>query len=345
MYIRSAIRVGRLVRATCATTAVVILCASMSGCKNNQSATAGSKDSDSDSTSACTIVTTTGMVGDIVKNVAGEHGTVTNLIGEGVDPHLYRATRSDVIKLQRADMIFYNGLMLEGKMSDTLVKMASKRPVIAVTERIEQDFLLEPEDAPGHHDPHVWMDVQAWIQAVLVVRDALVDFAPSHAEDFTNNAANYTAWLKELDEYVTKILATIPEQQRVLVTAHDAFNYFGRRYGLTVRGIQGLSTESEAGLQDISNLIGYIMDNKVPAIFVETSVADKNVRALIEGVQARGGSLSIGGTLFSDAMGEPGTYEGTYIGMLDHNATTVARALGGEAPVGGMNGKLSQESP
>ncbi|MBI4716212.1 MAG: zinc ABC transporter substrate-binding protein [Planctomycetes bacterium] len=292
------------------------------------------------------VTTTVGMVTDIVRQVAGQRAEVSGIIGEGVDPHLYKPTRNDVAALMSADVVFYSGLVLEGKMADTLVKVAaSGRRVFAVTELLDEKYLLEPPSMAGHYDPHVWMDVQAWRRAVDAVAAALAVFDPPHAEEYRSRAARYGEELDRLDAYVRQVIGSIPEPQRVLITAHDAFNYFGRAYGITVKGIQGISTESEAGLQDINRLVDFIVERQVRAIFVETSVADKNVRALSEGARSRGHEVTIGGTLFSDAMGKPGTYEGTYVGMIDHNATVIARALGGSAPEGGMQGKLSALPP
>ncbi|TWT44598.1 Periplasmic zinc-binding protein TroA precursor [Phycisphaerae bacterium RAS1] len=289
------------------------------------------------------VVTTVGMVTDIVRQVAGDKADVSGIIGEGVDPHLYKATRNDIAALQSADVIFYSGLMLEGKMADALVRVARNgKPVFAVTERIDEKYLLEPPEFAGHADPHVWMDVSAWSKAVEAVAAALTEYDGANASLYAGNARRYAAELDKLHEYIRKVMATVPERQRVLITAHDAFNYFGRAYGSRVKGIQGISTESEAGLDDINKLVTFIVDNDVKAVFVETSVAEKNVRALIEGAKARGRDVALGGTLFSDAMGPAGAYEGTYIGMLDHNATTIARALGGEAPARGLNGKLRE---
>ena len=288
------------------------------------------------------IVCTVGMVADIVRNVDGDRADVTNLIGEGVDPHLYKASRNDVAALQAADAVFYSGLMLEGKMADALVRLASGgKKVYAVTQLIDEKFLLEPEGAPGHHDPHVWMDVSAWARCVEATAAALCGFDPPGAAVYRSNADRYRAELDKLHEYVKKSIGTIPAKQRILITAHDAFNYFGRAYNLEVLGIQGISTESEAGMKDIERLVKLIVENDVKAVFVESSVADRNVKALIEGANAKGKSVAIGGTLFSDAMGAPGTYEGTYIGMLDHNATIITRALGGQGPEKGMQGKLT----
>ncbi len=290
------------------------------------------------------VVCTTAMVADLVGHVAGERARVRTLIGAGVDPHLYKPTRNDVAALLEADLVFYSGLRLEGKMADALARIArSGRPTVAVTERLEPEYLLASPDTPGHHDPHVWMDVAAWSAAVDVVQAALAGYDPPHAAEYATRAAAYRAELAALDAYVRGVVASIPERQRVLVTAHDAFGYFGRAYGLRVLGIQGRSTESEAGLEDINRLVNLLVEHGVGAVFAETSVADRNVRALLEGAAARGHTVRLGGNLFSDAMGPAGTYEGTYIGMLDHNATTIARALGGDAPPRGFRGLLAAE--
>jgi len=289
------------------------------------------------------IVTTCGMVTDIVREVAGGRARVTGLMGEGVDPHLYKPTRDDVAKLLQADAVFYSGLMLEGRMTDTFLKIARKgTPVFPVTELLDEKFLLEPEEFQGHTDPHVWMDPSAWSEGVEAVAKSLAEIDPPNAGHYRTNAARYREQLAKLHDYAKTSIADIPPQRRVLVTAHDAFNYFGRAYGIEVRGIQGISTESEAGVADINKLVDYLVERKIPAIFVESSVSDKNIRALIEGCRSRGHRVAIGGTLFSDAMGPAGTYEGTYIGMIDHNITTITRALGGTAPARGLNGKLSK---
>lgn len=283
---------------------------------------------------------TVGMVADIVREVGGDRVEVTSIIGAGVDPHVYSPTRSDVAVLLRSDIVFYAGLLLEGQMTDVLAKVGRRRPVIPVTERLKQSELIHNTQA-AHHDPHVWMDVQGWMKAVEVVRDTLVDFDPSNDDLYKSRAEGYLTQLKALDDYARKVIASIPENQRVMITAHDAFNYLGRAYHIEVMGIQGLSTESEAGLKDINHIVDELVRRKIPAVFVETSVSDKNVRALIEGANSRGHAVRIGGELFSDAMGKAGTYEGTYIGMIDHNVTVITRALGGQAPETGMQGKLS----
>jgi manganese/zinc/iron transport system substrate-binding protein len=287
-------------------------------------------------------VATVGMIADVVRHIAGDKTEVEGLIGEGVDPHLYKPTASDVKKLQAADIVFYNGLMLEGKMGDVLVRIAtSGKPVHAVTERILENDDYVISDEQSHYDPHVWMDVSGWMKASSVISEALVRHDSANAGYYTDNADAYAAELRKLDDYARTSISSIPESQRVLVTAHDAFSYLGRAYGIEVRGIQGLSTESEAGLKDISELVDFLVERRIPAVFVESSVSQKNIKALIEGARARGHEVRIGGELFSDAMGPAGTYEGTYIGMIDHNITTITRALGGEAPEKGLNGNLS----
>ena len=286
------------------------------------------------------VTATTGMVADIVRTVAGDKATVEGIIGEGVDPHLYKPTRADVSRLLESDIVFYSGLLLEGKMSDVLEKLKTDKPVFAVTEGIDESYLLTPPEFKGHPDPHVWMDAKGWSQAVDAVTKALVEYDPPNKVYYEANSKAYLEKVAALDEYAKKAVATIPKESAVLVTAHDAFNYLGRAYNLEVIGIQGISTESEAGLGDLNKLVDLLVKRKIKAVFVETSVADKNVKALIEGANSRGFKVEVGGELFSDAMGPPGTYEGTYIGMIDHNVTTIVRALGGEAPEKGLNGKL-----
>ncbi|MCA9134206.1 MAG: zinc ABC transporter substrate-binding protein [Planctomycetales bacterium] len=287
------------------------------------------------------VIATVGMVADIARAVGGSHVQVTQIMGAGVDPHLYKATRDDVQLLMKGDVVFYCGLMLEGKMSDVLVKLARGRPVVAVTSEMDEANLLQPEGSGGHADPHVWMDVAAWSTCVGTVAQTLADFDPPHATDYQANAQAYQQQLAELHEYGRQSLSSIPRERRVLITSHDAFNYFGRAYDLEVQGVQGLSTESEAGLQRINELVALISDRGIRSVFVESSVSRKNIEALVEGVAQRGHVVEIGGELYSDAMGRQGTYEGSYIGMLDHNITLVTRALGGSAPATGLHGRLS----
>lgn len=290
------------------------------------------------------IVGTVGMVTDIVKQVAGDRAEVEGLMGSGIDPHLYKPTRSDIGKLMSADVIFYNGLLLEGKMTDALIRAAtSGKKVYPVTELLDEKFLLEPEEFAGLYDPHVWMDPSAWAKTVEVVRDKLIDYDPQGKAVYTRNAEAAIRKVNDLASYAEKVLMSVPEGQRVLITAHDAFNYFGRRFGYEVVGIQGISTESEAGVQDIERLVNLLVERNIKAVFVESTVSQRNIKALIEGAKARGHKVIIGGELFSDAMGQSGTYEGTYLGMIDHNASIVAKALGGDVPEGGMQGKLSDK--
>ncbi len=279
------------------------------------------------------IVATTGMVADITRQVVGERGTVHALMGEGIDPHLYKPTVADARKIMKADMIFYSGLLLEGRMTDTFLKAARMGKVVfPVTELIEEEFLLEPPEFEGHWDPHVWMDVSAWGRAVDAIATALCKQDPTHCEEYKMRAKKYNMRLDKLHTYAINAIASIPKKQRVLITAHDAFNYFGRAYGIEVVGIQGLSTESEAGIEDVNRLVNMLVEKSIAAVFVETSVSDRNVHALIEGAASKGHAVTIGGRLFSDAMGGHGTYEGTYIGMLDHNITTITIGLGGNVP-------------
>jgi manganese/zinc/iron transport system substrate-binding protein len=289
------------------------------------------------------VVATTGMVADLVRSVGAGRVRVSQLMGEGVDPHLYKATRTDIAAMLGADVVFYNGLLLEGKLSDALVRIATAgRPVFAVTELIDESALLHSDEAGGHFDPHVWMDPRAWSKAVQVVRDKLASRDPAGAEVYRANATKLESDIAALDAYAERVLSAVPPERRVLVTAHDAFSYFGRRYGFEVQGIQGISTESEAGLKQIENLVNLLVSRNIPAVFVESTIPDRSIRALIAGAKAKGRTVTIGGELFSDAMGKPGTYEGSYIGMIDHNVTAIARALGSDAPAKGFRGQLAR---
>jgi manganese/zinc/iron transport system substrate-binding protein len=272
------------------------------------------------------VVTTTGMIADIAENVGGERVEVTALMGPGVDPHLYQASEGDVRRLEEADVILYNGLHLEAQMARVLERMG-ERPTVAVTDGIDRDKLLTPAEFEGDYDPHVWFDVTLWMKAAEEVRDTLIAIDPDQTDTYRANANQYLSQLRELDGYVREQATRIPENQRVIVTAHDAFNYFGRAYGFEVRGLQGISTAAEAGTADVQNMAGFIAERQIPAIFVESSVSPRAVEALQKAVRARGQDVAIGGQLFSDAMGDPGTEEGTYIGMVRHNIGTIVSAL------------------
>lgn len=287
------------------------------------------------------VVATTGMIADAARRIGGDAVTVRGLMGSGVDPHGYRQTRSDIVALTRADLVLWHGLYLEAQMERFFEDLSRRRAVEAVAEALPRDVLVSHPDYEGRFDPHVWMDPTLWADVVSEVAEALVRARPENEALFRANAEAYRAELAELADYARQTLADVPQDQRVLVTAHDAFSYFGRAFGFEVIGIQGISTESEAGLNRIGELVDVLVDRRIGAVFVETSVSDRNMRALIEGAAARGHDVRIGGALFSDAMGPPDTYEGTYIGMIDHNVTTIASALGAEVPDGGMSGLLT----
>ena len=276
------------------------------------------------------VVATTGMIADIARNVGGERVQVTTLMGPGVDPHLYKASEGDVSRLTEADLILYNGLHLEAKMAEVLEQMSGQINTVQVTGGIDESLLLSPPEFEGAHDPHVWFDVTLWMRAVEAVRDALIEMDPGSAALYRANAEEYLAELEELQAYVVEQTARVPEQQRVVITAHDAFNYFGRAYGFEVRGLQGISTATEAGTGDVQALADFIVENEIPAIFVESSVPVRNIEAVQAAVKAKGFEVGIGGELFSDAMGDRGTEEGTYIGMVRHNVDTIVGALLGE---------------
>lgn len=284
---------------------------------------------------------TTGQVAELLRAVAGDTAEIASLMGEGIDPHSYKLTRSDTVALMKADAVFHSGLFLEGKMADMLDKLTTSKPVHAAASVIPHERLIHPEGADAHPDPHVWMDPALWTLALLGVRDRLSALYPANAAFYAANSDKANAAYQSLSTYAGKVLGSVPEQRRVLVTAHDAFSYLGRAYGLQVVGIQGISTESEAGLQRIESMVSLLVDRKIPAVFVETSVSDRNIQALIQGAAAKGHTVSIGGSLYSDAMGTPGTYEGSYIGMIDHNVTTIAQALGGTVPARGFQGRLA----
>jgi len=286
------------------------------------------------------LVATTSMIADVVREIGGDAVEVKGLMGPGVDPHLYRQTRSDVTAMTRADAVFWSGLRLEAQLETLLGRLAQRGPVFAVAEAVPEDRRLADEDSPDQPDPHVWMDPKRWLYAVEAIRDALIELRPDAADAFKARTEAYLEQLEALDEYARDVLDSVPESRRVLVTAHDAFGYFGEAYGFEVLGIQGYSTDSEAGLSRIETLVRTLVEREIGAIFVESSVSDRNVRALIEGAAARDHQVRIGGELFSDAMGPKGTYEGTWLGMIDHNVSTIALALGGTVPEGGRLGRL-----
>jgi manganese/zinc/iron transport system substrate-binding protein len=273
------------------------------------------------------IVTTTGMIKDIVQNVAGSKAEVIALMGPGVDPHLYKATHGDLEKITGADVIFYNGLHLEGKMGKVLEKAEKLKPVFAIASNIKESALRSIPGYDNAHDPHIWFNVKLWKQAVQRVATSLKQVDSANTDYYSHNLSKYLVRLDSLDSAVRNKISSIPANQRVLITAHDAFGYFGDAYGLEVRGLQGISTLSEFGLRDVTELVNFIVDRKIKAIFVETSVSDKSIRAILEGCREKGWNVVIGGSLYSDAMGEENSPEGNYIGMVNANVITIVNAL------------------
>jgi manganese/zinc/iron transport system substrate-binding protein len=274
-----------------------------------------------------TIVCTTGMLGDAVRNIVPDSFTVHTLMGPGVDPHLYKAAQGDLQWLNRADLIFYNGLHLEGKMGEVLEKVARQKKVVAVGETLDTSLLINSTDYPGTFDPHIWFDVALWSTSVEAIAEELATFDPDRAAEYRSRAATYVTSLQALDQEVQQEIQKIPSSGRVLITAHDAFEYFGKAYDIEVRGLQGISTVSEYGLRDVTDLVSFIVNRGVKAIFVESSVPTKSLEAVVEGCRKEGHEVKIGGTLFSDAMGADGTPEGTYPGMVRYNLETIVSAL------------------
>ncbi|MCL4217057.1 MAG: zinc ABC transporter substrate-binding protein [Candidatus Hydrogenedentes bacterium] len=273
------------------------------------------------------ITATTGMIADTARKIGGDYVEVQALMGPGVDPHLYKATQGDLIKLREAEIVLYNGLHLEGRMADVLEKMGQFSKAVAVTDTIPEDLLRQPPEFKGQHDPHVWFDLSMWQYVVDRIARALGNSDTAHQAEYEANAAAYKAQLQELHDYAKEQIGLIPKESRVLVTAHDAFGYFGRAYDIEVMGLQGISTMSEAGLQDVEQLADLVAGRKIKAVFVESSIPRRNIDALVAGVQNKGHDVQIGGTLYSDAMGEAGTAEGEFLGMFRYNVDTIVEAL------------------
>ncbi|MEM5563495.1 zinc ABC transporter substrate-binding protein [Psychroserpens sp. AS72] len=283
---------------------------------------------DTKSNGKLNVVTTTSMITDLVKNIGGDYINVQGLMGSGVDPHLYKASEGDVTKLVEANVIFYNGLHLEGKLVEVFEKMgtATKTP-IALGEELDKNTLIGSDYFASNYDPHVWFDIEYFKQFAKKITQVLSEKNPENADNFK---ANETKYLADLDALQTKIIATIktlPKEKRILVTAHDAFNYFGKAYDFEVVGLQGLSTATEAGVQDVQKLSTFIIEKQIKAIFVESSVPKRTIEALQAAVKSKGHDVEIGGTLYSDSLGNSGTIEGTYIGMFEYNVNTIVNAL------------------
>lgn len=286
------------------------------------------------STKKLKVLCTTGIIADCARRIGGEHCEVESLMGPGVDPHLYKARESDLTALASADLVLYNGLHLEAKLADVLEQLGERRACVAVGAAIPAELLLDAQGTGGNYDPHVWFDVKLWQHCVQAMHDAIVKADPANSADYGANFDLLRTEMAALDAQLRQDGITIPEPQRVIITSHDAFRYFGRAYGFEVRGLQGISTQSEAGTGDVQELISFVVQRKIPALFVESSVPRRSIEAVQEGCQAKGWQVSIGGELLSDALGSPGTPGETYLGMLRYNMDTVSHALGGARPDG-----------
>ncbi|WP_042221124.1 metal ABC transporter solute-binding protein, Zn/Mn family [Oceanobacillus manasiensis] len=300
---------------------VFLFFGSLIGCSTNAENTDGSTEG------KVKVVTTIAQIGDITEQIGGEAVEVESLMGPGVDPHLYNAVQGDIKKLDEADIIFYNGLHLEGQMDQIFENMEQEKPTIAVAETIPDNELLADPESPGISDPHVWFDISLWKQAAEAVRDGLIELDPDNESIYNENTSNYLSELDDLEAYAKDRFTEIPEESRVLVTAHDAFNYFGEAYGFDVIGLQGLSTESDYGVNDVQHIIDTLVERNIKGVFVESSVSERSINAVVEGAKEAGHDVAIGGELYSDAMGEAGTEEGTYIGMFRHNVDTIVESL------------------
>lgn len=282
------------------------------------------------------IVATVGMIADVASIIGGDHVEVTGLMGPGVDPHLYKASEGDVTRMADADVILYGGLHLEGKMGEVFERMQSRIPTVAVGESVPEERRLHATGKKGNaqYDPHIWFDVSLWSLVADRIAETLAEQDTLHAAYYMTNADAYRDSLQALHEWVLEKTALVPEDKRVLITAHDAFTYFSRAYGFEVRGLQGISTATEAGTGDVIKLADFIAERQIPAIFVESSVPPRTIEAVQAAVRSRGFDVKIGGELFSDAMGTTGTPEGHYLGMVRHNVNTIVDALTGNVPAG-----------
>ena len=296
---------------------IALLCLVMLSCNNQKN-----------DRTTFNVVTTTSMITDLVKNIGGDQIVVNGLMGAGVDPHLYKASEGDVSKLSNADLIIYNGLHLEGKLVDIFDNMKRQKiNTIAISDALDKKQLIGSTLFASNYDPHIWFDVANWEKITIYVADELSKALPAHKELFQANAEKYLEKLKVLNQEIQAEIATLPGDKRRLVTAHDAFSYFGKAYQFDVVGLQGLSTATEAGVQDVQKTANYIIDHRVKAVFIESSVPRRTVEALQAAVNSKNHQIVIGGTLFSDALGNPNSPEGTYIGMFKFNVTTIVNAL------------------
>ncbi|MDT0557827.1 zinc ABC transporter substrate-binding protein [Ichthyenterobacterium sp. W332] len=274
------------------------------------------------------VVTTTTMITDLVKNIGGDLINVEGLMGSGVDPHLYKASEGDVSKLVNADIIFYNGLHLEGKLIEVFEKMGNKaKTPVALADELNKDYLIGSDYFASNYDPHVWFNIHFFANFAKKVTDVLVEKNPENEEQYKRNMHAYLSKLTMLQKKLAGIMKNLAKEKRILVTAHDAFNYFGDFWNFEVVGLQGLSTATEAGVQDVQKLASFIIEKNVKAIFVESSVPKRTIEALQAAVESKDHDVAIGGTLYSDALGDAGTVEGTYLGMYEYNVNTIVNAL------------------
>jgi len=274
------------------------------------------------------VVATTNVVGDLVRTIGGDEISLSVLMGPGVDPHLYRASEGDASRMSRADVVFYNGHHLEGRMTDLFEQMGQRGVrTVALAETLPDSLLISSADYPGNRDPHVWLDVELWMQAAEAVREALSEADPDHADQYAEREERYLEELRETHAYVQERATEVPEERRVLITSHDAFGYFGEAYGFEVRGLQGISTATEAGTRDVQQLAAFIVEREIPVLFAESSVPERGVEAVRRAARDRGFPVEFGGTLFGDALGDRETPEGTYIGMMRHNIDTIVDGL------------------
>lgn len=273
------------------------------------------------------IVVTTSLLADAVRNIVKDSAEVQSLMGAGVDPHLYKASIGDLRKLVSADYVFYQGLHLEGKLGEVLEKLSRTRPVYALADQLPKQQILLADEESGYPDPHIWFDVSLWKELVGSTHETLAELMPGAADYFRKNTEAYMAELDSLERSIHQRMDRIPVEKRVLITSHDAFNYFGAAYNIEVIGLQGISTLAEFGLRDVTNLVKLIVTRDIKAVFVENSVSSKSLDAVVEGASQQGSDVRIGGTLYTDALGEPEGPEATYIGMMNYNVNTIIKAL------------------
>lgn len=273
------------------------------------------------------IVATTGILTDAIKNIVKDSAEVISIMGTGVDPHLYKASQGDLYKFLEADYIFYNGLNLEGKMADVLSKLSRTKTVIGVSDQLPKSLIITDSSFASAYDPHVWFDVDIWKEVIKIASHSLQELDTSNATYYRRNTDQYLKQLDSLSAFINYELSKIPKHRRILITAHDAFSYLGRKYDIEIRSLQGISTLSDFGLRSVSDLVNIIIEQKIPAVFIETSISDRSVKAVVEGVRKKGFPLKIGGSLYSDALGERNGPQGNYIGMVKYNIQTIVQGL------------------